>query len=57
MSSDPPPLSELLQHRAFLERFARRLARDASVADDVVQETWLEALERPQTTRCWVQWH
>ena len=51
MSYDPPLLSELLQHRAFLERFARRLARDASVAEDVVQETWLEALERPPSHR------
>jgi len=47
MSADAPRLSDLLQHREFLERFARSLARDPAVADDVIQETWLTALERP----------
>lgn len=59
MSADPPGLADLLQHRAFLERFARSLARDASVAEDVVQETWLVALERPPrhhgNPRAWLQ--
>src|SRR5262245_45584509 len=52
MPSDPrPQLSDLLQHREFLERFALSLTRDAGVADDVVQETWLTALERPPEQR------
>ena len=57
--SDSPQLSDLLKHRAFLERFARRLAQDDSVADDVVQETWLVALERPprhrENLRAWLR--
>ena len=51
MPADPPRLSDLLEHREFLERFARSLARDPAVADDVVQETWLTALERPPKHR------
>ena len=60
MSAETPPqLSELLAHRAFLERFARSLARDADAAEDLVQETWLTALERPPqhrgNLRAWLQ--
>ncbi|MHC4953464.1 MAG: sigma-70 family RNA polymerase sigma factor [Planctomycetota bacterium] len=37
-------LEQLLRHESFLRRVARRLVRDASRADDVVQETWLAVL-------------
>lgn len=32
---------------ALIERLARRLVFDSSRAEDIVQATWLEALERP----------
>jgi RNA polymerase sigma-70 factor (ECF subfamily) len=38
---------ELLSHAQWLRRLALRLAGDESVADDLVQETWLAALRRP----------
>jgi RNA polymerase sigma-70 factor (ECF subfamily) len=38
---------ELLRHQAFLRRLAHELVRDAARADDLVQEAWLQALERP----------
>lgn len=37
-------LEQLLEHGPFLRRLARKLLRDASRADDVVQEAWLVAL-------------
>ena len=48
VDAEPPSqLDDLLKHRAFLERFALSLVRNAGVAEDVVQETWLAAIERP----------
>ena len=38
---------ELLQHSSWLRRLAREILNDASLADDVVQRTWLAALRRP----------
>lgn len=38
---------ELLAHAAWLRRLARELVRDASTADELVQRTWIAALERP----------
>lgn len=38
---------ELLAHAAWLRRLARGLVRDANAADDLVQRTWIAALERP----------
>jgi RNA polymerase sigma-70 factor (ECF subfamily) len=37
----------LEQHRAFLRRLARELVRGEAAAEDLVQETFLRALERP----------
>ncbi|MCZ6597951.1 MAG: RNA polymerase sigma factor, partial [Planctomycetota bacterium] len=46
-SRDPdPPLERLLHHRAWLRALAARLV-GATAADDLVQDTWLAALQRP----------
>jgi RNA polymerase sigma-70 factor (ECF subfamily) len=53
MKPDPMPASEslppraLLEHATSLRRLALALVRDADAADDVVQETWVRALESP----------
>ena len=39
---------EVLELQAGLRALALRLVRDAPTADDLVQETWLVALERPR---------
>src|SRR5689334_19692922 len=38
---------DLEAHGAWLRRLARALAIDGPAADDLVQETWLSALEHP----------
>ena len=38
---------QLLAHTAWLTRVARALTHSAEDADEVVQQTWLQALERP----------
>src|SRR5688572_15002241 len=43
-----PGAAELLQHSDFLRRLARGLVRDAHEAEDVVQHTYLAALEHPR---------
>ncbi|MEO6709418.1 MAG: sigma-70 family RNA polymerase sigma factor [Planctomycetota bacterium] len=46
----PPSSSSfesLLSHASFLRSLARELTRDASRADDLVQRTWVAALEHP----------
>lgn len=40
-------IDDLLEHAAFARRLARALVTDAARADDVVQQTWLSALEHP----------
>jgi len=45
--SQSPDLADLLVHADWVRRLARRLVLDAAQADDVVQETWVAALERP----------
>jgi len=51
-------LARLLKHEPFLRRLAHRLLRDASRADDVVQEAWLVALRSDkspdQVNRGWL---
>jgi RNA polymerase sigma-70 factor (ECF subfamily) len=42
-----PPLEELLAHARWARALARQLLRDEQRADDVVQEAWLAAVERP----------
>ena len=46
-SSRPASDKELLCHQDFVRRLARGLVRDAARADDLVQEAWVLALERP----------
>ncbi len=47
--SDSPGFqaSDLERQRAFLQRLARQLVRGEAAAEDLVQETFLRALERP----------
>ena len=40
-------LRSLMEHGDLVRRLAPRLVRDPDVADDLVQETWLAAIERP----------
>ncbi len=42
-----PSLQILLAHSEWVRALARALVADSSVADDVVQETWLKVMERP----------
>ena len=54
----PIPLaSELLAHQDFLRRLARGLAPDAAAAEDLVQDTWVAALQLstpPSRPRAWL---
>lgn len=43
----PIPPEALLEHAGFLRALARGLLRDEHAGEDVVQSTWLAALERP----------
>jgi len=43
----PVAAEDLLKHAAFVRAMARSLLLDPHAADDVVQETWLTALEAP----------
>ena len=44
----PPHLAQLaLEHTIWLRRLALRLARDPEVAEDLLQDTWVRALEHP----------
>ncbi len=50
MSTQTEPanrIDELLQHSDWVRSLAYRLVLDASRADDLVQDTWVVALERP----------
>src|SRR5262245_57851655 len=58
-ASDPSvPFETLLRHRDWVRALARRLVSDRSAADDIEQETWLEALRHPPrhatSTRGWL---
>lgn len=44
-------IEELLKHRPFVRALARRLVRDQSRADDLEQQTWLTAIEKPPVHR------
>jgi RNA polymerase sigma factor (sigma-70 family) len=43
----PPTIQELLQHASFLRELARSLVHDEHAADDLVQDTWVAALQGP----------
>jgi RNA polymerase sigma factor (sigma-70 family) len=49
MSTRPlePNLEELLQHASWLKNLARSLVKDPDLADELVQKTWVKALEHP----------
>lgn len=47
-SPTPTRLDQLLGHAEYLRALARRLARDDSEAEDLVQETWTAAVEQPE---------
>ncbi|MEM7310607.1 MAG: RNA polymerase sigma factor, partial [Planctomycetota bacterium] len=48
---DPVPIEDLLAHRDFLHRLAAGIVRNDATADDLVQDTWLDALHRPPRSR------
>lgn len=59
MTDSTPTLtaSELLRHAEFVRRLSRRLVHDETAAEDLVQETWMAALQRPpggQGPRAWL---
>jgi RNA polymerase sigma factor (sigma-70 family) len=50
-------LTTLVQHVAWVQRLARRLVRDDALADDLVQDACLAALQRPgggESVRAWL---
>src|SRR6478735_7679251 len=49
MAMDPTvrALDEFLRHEGFVKRLARSLGATDEDADDLVQETWLRAIEHP----------
>ena len=47
MNNAPVPIDTLLAHRAWVRGFARSLVRDDARADDLEQQAWVAALERP----------
>lgn len=52
-----PAFDELFTHRAWVRALAVRLVRDASAADDLEQDTWLQALRgggRARSLRTWL---
>ena len=58
VSSSSLEAAEFLRHADFVRRLARRLAADEAAAEDLVQDTWLAALEHPPTqargVRAWL---
>jgi RNA polymerase sigma factor (sigma-70 family) len=46
-SATPVGMESLLQHREWVRRVARALVSDENLADDLEQEVWLDALQRP----------
>jgi RNA polymerase sigma-70 factor (ECF subfamily) len=57
-NGEVPMLERLLAQEGWLRRLARALVADASLADDVAQETWARVLERPpqsvEAPRAWL---
>lgn len=42
-----PAIEELLEHADWVRGLARRLVLDSAGAEDLIQETWVQALGRP----------
>ncbi len=51
MPADAPTIETLLAHQGSVRALAHSLVRDVHRADDLVQDTWVRALERPPTRR------
>lgn len=53
-----PNYEELLKHASWLKNLALHLVKDAALADDIVQQTWVTAIEKPPrknaSTRHWL---
>ena len=52
-----PYAQSLLDHAGWVRNLARKLVGDPNLADDLVQETWVKALQRPPTggnLRAWL---
>ena len=47
MSNAEVPIESLLAHRAWVRDLARKLVHDENRADDLEQQAWLAAMERP----------
>lgn len=56
--SQPQDLRRLLENGSWVRRLAVRLLRDESLADDVLQEVWITAIQRPpskpEALRAWL---
>ena len=57
-ASQQATLESLMAHQRWVSRLAHALVRDPASADDVVQETWRQVLERPprgvRNPRAWL---
>ncbi|MBL8802709.1 MAG: sigma-70 family RNA polymerase sigma factor [Planctomycetes bacterium] len=51
-----PPLDALLENAIWLRNLARQMLADRGLAEDVVQETWMAALQRPPSEGSWRPW-
>ena len=51
MTPPPIPPDLLLSHAEFIRRLARKLLADDALAEDVLQETFVVALEKPPARR------
>src|SRR5690242_9001913 len=49
-------LDDILQQGAWVRSLARRLVTDVAERDDVVQQVWLEALQKGRTARSVRPW-
>jgi len=47
MAKPDPPLQDLLAHDAWIRALAHRLPADRHAAEDVAQDAWVEAIEKP----------
>src|SRR5262245_24677722 len=59
MTYQPVSLESLLSHQGWAMRVARRLVREEGEAEDLVQRTWIAALQRPPQSengaRAWIR--